>query len=116
MAQYDLSAMVEQATEALGGDKATFTWKGKEYEIVHPALATDDFKADLAECGDEVDAAVFLLGEAKWKQFKGDGGQAGHITLFLGNLARETQAALVDGTPTRSGMSSRSTRRQSKRR
>ncbi len=115
MAQYDLSAMVEQATEALGGDKATFTWKGKEYEIVHPALATDDFKAELSEYGDEVEVAAFLLGEM-WDQFKADGGQAGMITFYLGQKARETQATLADGTPIRSGTSSRSTRRQSKRR
>lgn len=116
MSTYNLDAIVEQRTEAVGGTDVEFQWAGETFKIPHPLFVDDDFKEGLADVVTDVDMAVYYLGADEYERFRDLGGKSSFIALLLAKVQEDTQAALADGRPTRRSASSANGPSRQKRR
>lgn len=114
--QYDLSAIVEQRTEALGGENVEFTFGGETFTMPHPLLADDAWKEAINDAGDsDVENARAMLGDEQYERFLAAGGRSGYVMLLVQKLVDDTQDS-VGERPTQSSKSSGTTRKRQKQR
>jgi len=117
MVKYQAEELYAQATEAMGGEVVEFTQGGEPFTFPHPALQSDEWLAGLDEVEGGAEANVrYLLGDEQYDRFIELGGKPFAVMFILNDVNKRSADAMADGIPTRSGTSSRATRKRSRRR
>lgn len=79
---------------------------GKEYHFLHPMFMDEEQQLAVDEAETQRGKVEALLGEEQYKAFMGhDSHRAGDVMLLFGEVAREMQDVMGDGTPTQSSTS-----------
>ena len=117
IADYDLTAVVDQRRDALGhdGDTVTFTFAGQVFEVMHPLFADDDWKEGLEGVRGDVAFGRYVLGEEQYEQFRELGGRSSHLAILMDKLQRDARDVDSKGRPTPPSTFSRAQRRRQKR-
>ncbi len=103
--RYNLAAIRAKAEESVGGTDVEFEHDGQTYTFPHPVFAADEWTEQFqAAQGNDASVRV-LLGDEQYEKFKASGGRAIDVLLLLAEVQRDSQGALLDGTPTRSSTS-----------
>ncbi len=117
MVKYHAEEIYAQTEEALGGTEVEFDYAGADYTFPHPAFASDDWLQGLEDAGPGAEGnARYLLGDEQYDKYVKAGGHPLTVMRILGKVNEASVDAMSDGTPTRSGISSGSTRKRSRRR
>ena len=79
---------------------------GKEYSFLHPMYMDEEQQLAVDEAETQRGKVEALLGEEQYKAFMSHPAhRAGDIILLFGEVGRETQDFMGDGTPTQSSTS-----------
>jgi hypothetical protein len=114
VAEYNLNVIIEQRTEAVGGEEVTFTWNEQQFSFPHPLLADDAWKEGLSDVTGDVEFGQYVLGE-QYDAFIAAGGRSSYLAILMDNIRKDSEAKDGKGRPTRSSVSSRAPKRPQKR-
>lgn len=117
MPTYESEEIYRQTEEALGGTEVDFRHKGEKFPFPHPAFQDDAWLEGLENAGPGAEGnARYLLGDEPYERYIAAGGHPLTVMRTLGLVNEASVDAMSDGTPTRSGISSVSSRKRSRRR